>query len=168
MKRRPSSPGPPLVPTRCLGDSAAWCAGAAPAWSLARSRAVCARAATASAARARAQGPAVWALRAQTDKLAYSREMRRVLEGAEGLHIREGMATRLILDTTGAAAGLETHFGMRFAAAAVILTTGTFMNGKIWVGRTALPAGRCAPPLRPRCCVPLASAPWPPRAAAAQ
>ena len=42
-----------------------------------------------------AQGPAVWALRAQTDKLEYAREMRRVLENSPNLDIREGMATDL-------------------------------------------------------------------------
>ena len=42
-----------------------------------------------------AQGPAVWALRAQTDKLEYAREMRRVLERSPNLDIREGMATDL-------------------------------------------------------------------------
>jgi tRNA uridine 5-carboxymethylaminomethyl modification enzyme len=41
----------------------------------------------------RAQGPAVWALRAQTDKLEYAREMRRLLERTPNLDIREGMAT---------------------------------------------------------------------------
>ena len=89
------------------------------------------------------QGPAVWALRAQTDKLEYSHEMRKVLESAANLHLREGMATNLTFGANDEVTGLETHFGMRFGAAAVVLTTGTFMNGTIWVGRKQLPAGRC-------------------------
>ena len=90
------------------------------------------------------QGPAVWALRAQTDKLEYSQEMRKVLEGADNLYLREGMAVNLTFGPNDEVTGLETHFGMRFGAAAVVLTTGTFMNGTIWVGQKQLPAGRCA------------------------
>ena len=90
------------------------------------------------------QGPAVWALRAQTDKAEYSREMRKVLEAAENLHLREGMAVSLDVGPNDEVRGLETHFGMRFAAPAVVLTTGTFMNGTVWVGCQQLSAGRCA------------------------
>lgn len=70
--------------------------------------------------------------------------MRKVLEETPNLHIREGMATRVVLSSNGEAEGIETFFGMQFAAKAVVLTTGTFMNGTIWVGRKAMPAGRCA------------------------
>ena len=45
------------------------------------------------------QGPAVWALRAQTDKLEYARAMRTLLEGTPNLELREGMATDLELDS---------------------------------------------------------------------
>jgi tRNA uridine 5-carboxymethylaminomethyl modification enzyme len=86
----------------------------------------------------------VWALRAQTDKLEYSQEMRKVLEAAENLHLREGMAVKLAIGPNDDVVGVETHFGMVFGARAVVLTTGTFMNGTIWVGRHQLPAGRCA------------------------
>lgn len=92
----------------------------------------------------RMQGPAVWALRAQTDKLEYSREMRKVLEAADNLHLREGMAVSLDVGPNNEVRGLETHFGMRFGAPSVVLTTGTFMNGTIWVGRQQLSAGRCS------------------------
>eukprot|EP00892_Ulva_mutabilis_P011891 jgi/Ulvmu1/9074/UM005_0169.1 len=90
----------------------------------------------------KSKGPAVWALRAQTDKLEYAAEMRKVLETTPNLHIREGMATKVMLSSNGEAEGVETFFGMQFAAKAVVLTTGTFMNGTIWVGRKAMPAGR--------------------------
>lgn len=89
-----------------------------------------------------AQGPAVWALRAQTDKHEYAREMRRVLEAAPNLAIREGMATGLELDANGGVAGVRTFFGITFRCRAAVLTTGTFMNGRIWVGRASMPAGR--------------------------
>lgn len=70
--------------------------------------------------------------------------MRKVLENTPNLHIREGMATRVMMSSNDEAEGIETYFGMHFAAKAVVLTTGTFMNGTIWVGRKAMPAGRYA------------------------
>ncbi|OUS48579.1 glucose inhibited division protein A-domain-containing protein [Ostreococcus tauri] len=88
------------------------------------------------------RGPAVWALRAQTDKYEYSREMRATLEKEENLSIREGMVTELLLGNNDDVRGVVTHFGMEFEAKAVVLTTGTFMNGQIWVGRKTLAAGR--------------------------
>ncbi|KAK9826172.1 hypothetical protein WJX81_003236 [Elliptochloris bilobata] len=90
----------------------------------------------------RAKGPAVWALRAQTDKHEYAREMRSVLESAPNLAIREGMAVGLEVDGNGAVAGVRTFFGITFRCRAAVLTTGTFMNGRIWVGRASMPAGR--------------------------
>ena len=88
------------------------------------------------------RGPAVWALRAQTDKWEYSKEMRAKLETQDNLSIREGMVTELILGENDDVKGVRTHFGMEFKAPAVVLTTGTFMNGQIWVGRKTLAAGR--------------------------
>ena len=90
----------------------------------------------------RSKGPAVWALRAQTDKVEYSAEMRRVLEGTPNLEIREGMAVGLELGDNDEVAGVRTYWGLVFRAPAVVLTTGTFMNGRIWVGRASMPAGR--------------------------
>ena len=88
------------------------------------------------------RGPAVWALRAQTDKWEYSREMRLRLEREPNLSIREGMVTELIMGNNDDVAGVRTFFGMEFKAPAVVLTTGTFMSGQIWVGRKTLAAGR--------------------------
>lgn len=76
--------------------------------------------------------------------------MRKVLEATPNLHIREGMATRVVLSSNGEAEGIETFFGMNFSAKAVVLTTGTFMNGTIWVGRKAMPAGRYPLPAHTR------------------
>lgn len=90
----------------------------------------------------RSRGPAVWALRAQTDKREYSAVMREVLESTPNLSIREAMATGLVLGPNDEVLGLETFFGATFGAKAVVLTTGTFMNGKIWVGKQSLAAGR--------------------------
>ena len=88
------------------------------------------------------KGPAVWALRAQTDKQEYSRLMRSVLESAPNLHLREAMVTGVAVDANGEVAGVATFFGLGFRAKAVVLTTGTFMNGRIWVGRQSMAAGR--------------------------
>ena len=88
------------------------------------------------------RGPAVWALRAQTDKWEYSREMRLRLERQPNLMIREGMATDVMVGANEEVVGVRTFFGMEFRAPAVVLTTGTFMSGQIWVGRKTLAAGR--------------------------
>jgi tRNA uridine 5-carboxymethylaminomethyl modification enzyme len=94
----------------------------------------------------RGKGPAVWALRAQTDKREYSMEMRRVLEEAENLEIREGMVYDLALGPNGEVTGVETYFGGAFRARSVVLTTGTFLGGTIWVGNKSMPAGRAGEP----------------------
>ncbi|ALB40663.1 tRNA uridine 5-carboxymethylaminomethyl modification protein [Anabaena sp. WA102] len=88
------------------------------------------------------RGPAVWALRAQTDKREYAAIMKGIVENQENLTIREGMVTDLILNDSNEVIGLETYFGVSFHCKAVILTTGTFLGGKIWVGNKSMPAGR--------------------------
>lgn len=88
------------------------------------------------------RGPAVWALRAQTDKREYAAVMKGIVENQDNLTIREGMATDLVLDANNEVIGVETYFGMAFPCKAVILTTGTFLGGKIWVGNKSMPAGR--------------------------
>lgn len=88
------------------------------------------------------KGPAVWALRAQTDKREYSAIMKGILENQPNLFLREGMVTDLILGNNDEIAGVQTYFGTCFAAKAVILTTGTFLGGRIWIGSKSMPAGR--------------------------
>ncbi|PIA47555.1 hypothetical protein AQUCO_01400298v1 [Aquilegia coerulea] len=88
------------------------------------------------------RGPAVRALRAQTDKREYAMEMRKVLERTPNLSIREAMVTDLLVGKNDNVEGVRTFFGMTFCASSVVLTTGTFMSGKIWVGRASMPAGR--------------------------
>ncbi|WP_017327568.1 tRNA uridine-5-carboxymethylaminomethyl(34) synthesis enzyme MnmG [Synechococcus sp. PCC 7336] len=90
----------------------------------------------------RSRGPAVWALRAQTDKREYAREMRAVVENQPGLTLREGMVTDIILGANDNIEGVQTYFGTAYACAAVILTTGTFLGGRIWVGPRSMAAGR--------------------------
>ncbi|WOB43304.1 tRNA uridine-5-carboxymethylaminomethyl(34) synthesis enzyme MnmG [Thermoleptolyngbya oregonensis NK1-22] len=88
------------------------------------------------------RGPAVWALRAQTDKREYASVMRGIVENQENLTLREGMATDLILGKNEEVVGVQTYFGVAFACKAVVLTTGTFLGGIIWVGNKSMPAGR--------------------------
>jgi tRNA uridine 5-carboxymethylaminomethyl modification enzyme len=141
------------------------------------------------------RGPAVWALRAQTDKRQYARQMLQLLQHTPNLHLREAMVTGLVVegdfassganapaeapgcvlapgapgtaggtslanhsDAAEAAAGarvadpapgplgrvtgVRTYFGSVYSAGAVILTTGTFLGGRIWVGDRSMAAGR--------------------------
>ena len=94
------------------------------------------------------RGPAVWALRAQTDKRQYARQMLQLLQHTPNLALREAMVTGLEVegdpeDPAGARViGVRTYFGSVYGAGAVILTTGTFLGGRIWVGNRSMAAGR--------------------------
>ncbi|MEA5538680.1 MAG: tRNA uridine-5-carboxymethylaminomethyl(34) synthesis enzyme MnmG [Limnoraphis robusta] len=88
------------------------------------------------------RGPAVWALRAQTDKREYAAVMRNIIENQENLSIREGMVTDVVLGANDEIIGVKTYFDVAFKCKAVILTTGTFLGGVIWVGNKSMPAGR--------------------------
>lgn len=88
------------------------------------------------------RGPAVWALRAQTDKREYAALMKGIVENQENLSVREGMVTDLVLDANDEVIGVETYFGVAFECKAVVLTTGTFLGGRIWVGNKSMAAGR--------------------------
>ncbi|ANV83898.1 tRNA uridine(34) 5-carboxymethylaminomethyl synthesis enzyme MnmG [Picosynechococcus sp. PCC 7003] len=88
------------------------------------------------------RGPAVWALRAQTDKREYAAVMKNIVENQDNLVIREGMATDLVLGNNDEICGIQTYFGTCFGAKAVVLTTGTFLGGMIWIGNKSMPAGR--------------------------
>ena len=94
------------------------------------------------------KGPAVRALRAQCDKWLYGRTMQKVLEGQRNLEVRQGSVTRLLWDQAGAGGpewqvrGVLTELGRSFRGKTTIVTTGTFLNGRIIVGETVYPAGR--------------------------
>jgi tRNA uridine 5-carboxymethylaminomethyl modification enzyme len=88
------------------------------------------------------RGPAVWALRAQTDKREYAAVMKCIVENEPNLSVREGMVTDLVLGKNDEVIGVETYFGVAFACKTVILTTGTFLGGVIWVGKKSMQAGR--------------------------
>jgi len=91
------------------------------------------------------RGPAVWALRAQTDKRLYSRQMLQLLQHTPNLALREAMVTGLeVTDNADQQriSGIRTYFGSVYGAEAVILTAGTFLGGRIWVGHQSMAAGR--------------------------
>ena len=91
------------------------------------------------------RGPAVWALRAQTDKRQYSRQMLQLLQHTPNLALREAMVTGLEVnaeDDQQRISGIRTYFGSVYGADAVILTAGTFLGGRIWVGHQSMAAGR--------------------------
>ncbi|WP_017295167.1 tRNA uridine-5-carboxymethylaminomethyl(34) synthesis enzyme MnmG [Geminocystis herdmanii] len=88
------------------------------------------------------RGPAVWALRAQTDKREYAHIMKNIVENEPNLSIREGMVTDLVLGKNDEIIGVQTYFGTCFKTKAVVLTTGTFLDGKIWIGGKSMSAGR--------------------------
>jgi tRNA uridine 5-carboxymethylaminomethyl modification enzyme len=88
------------------------------------------------------RGPAVWALRAQSDKREYAQVMKQVVENQPNLVVREGMVTDLVLGANEEVLGVQTYFGVAFECKAVVLTTGTFLGGRIWVGDRSMEAGR--------------------------
>jgi tRNA uridine 5-carboxymethylaminomethyl modification enzyme len=87
------------------------------------------------------KGPAVWSPRAQADRMAYAGEALWRLQNISNLEIFEGMATRVIIDRESLA-GIELQNGETLSAKAVVLTTGTFLNGLIHMGMWQLAAGR--------------------------
>src|SRR5882724_8018344 len=94
------------------------------------------------------RGPAVWSPRAQCDKQAYRLKMREMLEAQPNLKIKQAEVTGLILDEEPArtARGLSLRDGRNVSARAVIITTGTFLNGLIHCGEQQYPAGRSGEP----------------------
>jgi tRNA uridine 5-carboxymethylaminomethyl modification enzyme len=90
----------------------------------------------------RSKGPAVWSPRAQCDRGLYRRAVRGELERQRNLEFAQGMVARLIL-VDKCIHGVETLDGRAYAARSVVLTTGTFLRGRIHQGLNAsLPAGR--------------------------
>jgi len=89
----------------------------------------------------RSRGPAVWSPRAQCDKQAYHMLMKSALEKQKGLELLQAEAVK-ILSENGAAVGIETKSGTKIFSDAVVLTTGTFLNGLIHIGLKNFPGGR--------------------------
>lgn len=86
------------------------------------------------------KGPAVRALRAQADKVLYQKEMKRVLEDEENLHIMQGMVDDLIIEDDEIK-GVRTNIGTEYRSKAVVITTGTFLRGEIILGNLKYSSG---------------------------
>ena len=95
----------------------------------------------------KSRGPAVQAPRAQADKAAYHLKAKHTLELQKNLHIYQDTVVDLMLDSAGRAVhGVVTERGKRFSAGAVVVTTGTFLNGRIFIGEYRASAGRLGEP----------------------
>jgi tRNA uridine 5-carboxymethylaminomethyl modification enzyme len=107
------------------------------------------------------RGPAVWSPRAQCDKQAYRLKMREVLESQPNLKIKQAEVAELIVESTQQSAlgiqpsdspedrvcrGIKLRDGRTVGASAIIVTTGTFLNGLIHCGEQQYPAGRSGEP----------------------
>lgn len=93
----------------------------------------------------RSRGPAVQSPRAQADRLLYRKEMRRTLEATSNLHLRQGKVTELIVEE-GVVLGALLEDGRELRAKAVVIATGTFLNGLIHTGRRSYSGGRAGEP----------------------
>ena len=87
------------------------------------------------------KGPAMWSPRAQCDRMLFSREWRRLLESVPNLSLWQDEVVRLTVKN-GRVAGVVTRMGHVVPADAVILTGGTFLNGRIYIGRESWVGGR--------------------------
>jgi len=95
----------------------------------------------------RRRGPAVQAPRAQADKFTYHREAKETLEGQSGLAIFQDTVVDILLDANGnKIVGVKTERGHRISCRVVVLTTGTFMDGKIFIGEYEASSGRLGEP----------------------
>jgi len=91
------------------------------------------------------KGPAVWAPRCQSDRVAYQFEMRHRLEKQENLFLKQGAAHDLIIEE-GTVRGVVTKEGIAYRGKTVILCSGTFMRGLIHIGEKNLDGGRAGDP----------------------
>ncbi|MFZ5760612.1 MAG: tRNA uridine-5-carboxymethylaminomethyl(34) synthesis enzyme MnmG [Thermodesulfobacteriota bacterium] len=87
------------------------------------------------------KGPAVWSSRAQADRLLYRLRMKKVLENQKNLDIRQAFADRLLV-ANGRIRGVITSLEETLTCRAVVIATGTFLNGLIHIGLKSFPAGR--------------------------
>ncbi len=86
------------------------------------------------------KGPAVYSLRAQADRKKYQREMKRTLEKQENLYVKQAEIVDIIVDK-GEVKGVETNIGAIYNVKAVILATGTYLKGKIFIGEVNFESG---------------------------
>lgn len=94
----------------------------------------------------RSKGPAVWSPRVQSDRTAYIDEWRKTLDSVDGLYMFQDYAVELLIennqDDKPMVKGIRTQLGVEFKARKVVLTAGTFLNGKMHFGATQIAGGR--------------------------
>ncbi|MBN1381874.1 MAG: tRNA uridine-5-carboxymethylaminomethyl(34) synthesis enzyme MnmG [Deltaproteobacteria bacterium] len=87
------------------------------------------------------KGPAVQSSRVQCDKLLYHSAMKSAVEKEKNLHLKQALVDHLVVEN-GHIRGVEDQTGVFYSAKAVVITTGTFLNGLIHIGTVHYPAGR--------------------------
>jgi tRNA uridine 5-carboxymethylaminomethyl modification enzyme len=87
------------------------------------------------------KGPAMWSPRAQCDKMRFSRFWRKILENTPNLSLWQDEVVAVTTENH-CVTGVETKLGLTMLAKAVILTNGTFLNGRVYIGETTFSAGR--------------------------
>ena len=93
----------------------------------------------------RSKGPAMWSPRAQSDRMQFMAEWRKVIENTPNLYIWQDDALGFVIENN-TVVGVKTAFGVEFKAKAVVLTAGTFLNGLMHVGRVQIKGGRVSEP----------------------
>lgn len=93
----------------------------------------------------RSKGPAMWSPRAQNDRAKFIETWRRIIENTEHLSIWQDTVNKLIIKEH-TITGVITSMGVTFTARSVVITSGTFMNGLMHIGKTQLPGGRISEP----------------------
>ncbi len=88
----------------------------------------------------RGKGPAVHSLRAQADRRRYQEYMKHTLERQEHLELKQAQITR-VLTENGAVTGVQTNLGAEYAAKAVVIATGTYLDSDIIIGSSVIPSG---------------------------
>lgn len=88
----------------------------------------------------RGRGPAVHSLRVQADRTRYHEYMKKTVEGQENLDLKQGEVVK-ILSENGRVCGVQTRIGSQFSAKAVIICSGTYLKGKVFVGESAYESG---------------------------
>ncbi len=91
----------------------------------------------------RSKGPAVWSPRSQNDRARYKEEARKTLENEHNIVIKQEEASKVLIQG-GKAIGIRTKIGNEYRGQAIVLTTGTFLNGLMHIGLNNFPGGRLA------------------------
>lgn len=90
----------------------------------------------------RAHGPAVWSPRAQCDKMLFAQIWKQYLEKNTNINLWQDTVQDILIDDNGICYGVKTMLGLNIISKAVIMTNGTFLNGRIFIGESIFNGGR--------------------------